>query len=154
MLRPLRVDLAGDVGDRVEVATLLGGRAGDLLEQHGDADAAAAGGPGAVLDGDVVVGDDRDDARAGLGGGHLGGHLEVHDVAGVVLHDVQDAGAAVDELGRGEHLVGHRRGEHLAGAGGVEHAEPDEAAVQRLVAGAAAGDEADLARPGARRRGR
>ena len=54
-----------------------------------------------------------DHLDAGLGGGHLGGHLEVHHVAGVVLHDVQDAGAAVDGFGRLEHLVRHRRGEHL-----------------------------------------
>ena len=77
--------------------------------------------------------------------GELGGHLEVQDVAGVVLHDVQDAGAAVDRLGGEQHLVRHRGGEDLAGTGRVEHAEPDEAAVQRLVAGAAAGDQADLA---------
>ena len=32
-------------------------RAGDLLHQHGAADAAPAGGPGGVLDGDVVVDD-------------------------------------------------------------------------------------------------
>ena len=145
MLRPLALTVRATSATCVEVAALLGRRAGDLLQQHGDADAAAAGRPGAVLHGDVVVGDDGDDARAGLGRRQLGRHLEVHDVAGVVLHDVQDAGAAVDQLGGGEHLVGHRRGEHLAGAGGVEHAEPDEPAVQRLVARAAAGDDADLA---------
>ena len=85
------------------------------------------------------------DLDAGLLGRHLGGHLEVHDVAGVVLDDVQHAGAAVDELGGLVHLVGRRRREDLSGAGGVEHAEADEAAVQRLVAGAAAGDQPDLA---------
>ena len=101
----VRVDGARDLGDLVEVATLLRRRAGDLLEQHRDADAAAPGGPGAVLDRDVVVGDHRDDAGAGLGGRQLGGHLEVHDVAGVVLDDVQDACAAVHQLGRRQHLV-------------------------------------------------
>ena len=78
-------------------------------------------------------------------GGQLCRHLEVHHVAGVVLHDVQDARAAVDGGRRRQHLVGHRGGEHLAGTGRVEHAEADEPAVQRLVARAAAGDEADLA---------
>ena len=39
-------------------------------------------------------------------GGQLAGHLEVHDVAGVVLHDVQHAGASVDDGGRLRHLVG------------------------------------------------
>ena len=66
-------------------------------------------------------------------------------VAGVVLDDVEDAGAAVDGAGGGDDLVRHGRGEDRAGAGGVEHARPDEAGVERLVAAAAAGDEADLA---------
>ena len=60
---------------------------------------------------------------------------------------MQHAGAAVDDLGRLLHLVGRRRGEDLAGARRVEHAEADEAAVQRLVARAAARDQRDLARP-------
>ena len=58
---------------------------------------------------------------------------------------MQHAGAAVDGLGGRQHLVGGRRGEHLARARGVEHARADEPAVHRLVARAAAGDEADLA---------
>ena len=65
-------------------------------------------------------------------GGELARHLEVHDVTGVVLHDVQHAGTAVDDLGRLLHLVGRRRGEDLTGACGVKHAESDESAVQRL----------------------
>ena len=77
--------------------------------------------------------------------GHLGGHLEVHHVALVVLDDEEHAGAGVDRLGRGEHLVGRRRGEDLAGAGRVEHAVADEAGVQRLVARAAARDQRHLA---------
>ena len=79
------------------------------------------GGVEAVLDRDVVVGDDRLDLDA-LALGQVGGHLEVQHVAGVVLDDVQDAGAAVDGLGRLEHLVRRRRGEHLARARRVEHA--------------------------------
>ena len=71
--------------------------------------------------------------------------LEVEHVAGVVLDDVEDAGAAVDGAGRGLHLVRDRRREDVAGARRVEHAETDEAAVERFVAGAAAGDERDLA---------
>ena len=60
MLRPAPFTLPGDVGDLGEAAALLGGGAGDLLDQHGDADSAPADGVEAVLDGDVVVGDDRD----------------------------------------------------------------------------------------------
>ena len=99
MLRPARVDLAGHVGDLGQAATLLGRRAGDLLDQHRDTDAASADRVEAVLDGHVVVGDDGDDLDAAAGGGDLRGHLEVHHVAGVVLHDVQHAGATVDGLG-------------------------------------------------------
>jgi hypothetical protein len=137
-------DLAGHVGDRLELLALLGQGAGDLLDEDGGAGAATASRVEAVLHGDVVVDDDRGDLDV-LVGRQLGGHLEVEDVAGVVLHDVQHAGAAVDGLGGEQHLVRHRRGEHLAGAGSVQHAEADEAAVQGLVAGAAAGDQPDLA---------
>src|SRR4051795_2711830 len=128
---PLVVDVAADVGHVLERLALLGRRAAVLLREHGHAGAAPARGVEAVLHGDVVVRDDRHDLDA-LGLAHLGGHLEVHDVAGVVLDDVQDAGAAVDRLRRLEHLVRRRRGEDLAGTGGVEHAPPDVAAVHRL----------------------
>src|SRR5580658_1644867 len=86
----------------------------------------------AVLDGHVVVDDYRLDLDAVLAG-QVRRHLEVQDVAGVVLHDVQHAGAAVDRLGGGLHLVRGGRGEHLAGAGRVQHARADEAAVHGLV---------------------
>lgn len=103
-----------------------------------------------VLDGHVVVGDDGFHPDAALRGRHLRGHLEVHDVAGVVLDNVQDAGAGVHRGRGGHHLVGDGRGEDLAAARGVQHAEPDVAAVHRLVAGAAAGDESHLAGTGGR----
>jgi hypothetical protein len=131
---------------RATPATALGGRAGELLGQHGRPDSTPARRVERVLHRDVVV-DQHGLDRDAFVGGVLGGQLEVHHVARVVLDEVHDAGAAVHGLGRGEHLVGHRGGEHLAGAGGVEHAEADEAAVQRLVARAAAGDQGDLARP-------
>ena len=76
---------------------------------------------------------------------HVGRHLEVQHVAGVVLDDVQHAGAAVGGLAAGQHLVGHGRREDGARACGVEHPEPDEPAVQRLVTAAAAGHQRDLA---------
>ena len=123
MLRPWSLTFFARSATLLQRSALLGGRSDDLLQQHGHADAAAAGGVEAVLDGDVVVGDDRLHLGAGVGRGHLGGHLEVHHVAGVVLHDVEHAGAAVDRLGRLHHLVRHRRGEHLTRTGGVEHPE-------------------------------
>ena len=140
----LAVDRPADLCDLGERLALLGGRAADLLRDHGDADAAPAGGVERVLDRHVVVGDDGLDLDP-LALREVGRHLEVEDVARVVLDDVEDAGAAVDRLGRLEHLIGRRRGEHLAGTGGVEHARADEAAVHRLVTRAAAGDDADLA---------
>ena len=79
---------------------------------------------------------------------HVGGHVEVHDVAGVVLDDVNDAGATVDGLRRLEHLVGRGRGEHFPRTSRVEHARPDVPAVHRLMTRAASGDEPDLALDG------
>src|SRR5207245_6194658 len=118
--------------------------AGDLFQKDGHAHAATPGGVQAVLDGDVVVGDDRVDLGA-LATGQLRGHLEVHDVAGVILDDVQDAGAPVDGRRRPRHLVGSRRGEDRTRTRRIEHAEPDVAAVHRLVAAAAARDQPDFA---------
>ena len=74
----------------------------------------AAGRVQAVLDGHVVVHQDRLDLDA-LVGRQLGGDLEVHHVAGVVLDDVDDARAGIDGLRRGDDRVRRRRGEHLAG---------------------------------------
>ena len=139
------VDACGDTGDLVQRASLLGGGAGDLLHHDGHAHAATSGGVEGVLDGDVVVGDDAGDLDAGLGVDDLGGHLEVHDVAGVVLDDVQNAGSTVDGAGGGHHLVGDRGGEDLSGAGGIEHAGAHEAAVEGLVPAASPGDDGDLA---------
>ena len=133
------------VAERLEIGEappLLRCGTDDLLDDQGAGDTAATGRIGRGLDGDVVIGDDLHDLAAG----HLGGHVEIHDVAFVVLDDEEDAGAAVDRLGRRDHLVGRRRGEDLAGAGGIEHAAADEAGVKRLVAGTAAGDQRDLSR--------
>ena len=139
----LAVDLRRRCRDVREGGTGLGLRAGDLLEQDRHADAPPARRVQRVLDRDVVVRDDRLDLD--LAGHELGRHLEVQDVAGVVLDDVEDAGAAVDRPRGHLHLVRDRRGEDVAGARRVEHAEADEAAVHRLVARAAAGNEPDLA---------
>src|SRR5450759_3892951 len=138
------VGIHGEPGRRREALR----PADDLLGEHGAADAAATRGVERVLHGDVVGDDDRGDLDP-LRLRELGRDLKVHDVAGVVLHDVKDAGTTVDRFRGGEHLVRHGRGEDRARAGRIQHAEPDEAAVHRLVAGATAGDDAHLA--GARR---
>src|SRR6185503_13332336 len=98
----------------------------------------------AVFNGDFIVHQHRLDLDAVIVQ-HVGRHLEVQHVAGVVLDDVQYAGAAVRGLAAGQHLVGHRRGEHRTGTRGVEHAKADESAVQRLVAATAAGHQRHLA---------
>ena len=144
MLRPFAFTFAAELGDLLQGLSLLGRRAADLLSEDRRAHAASAGGVQAVLHGDVVVDHDRLDLDA-LTAGELGGHLEVHHVARVVLDDVDDAGAAVDRLRRIDHLIRRRRGEHLSGTGGVEHAHPDEAAVHRLVPRAASRNEGHLA---------
>jgi hypothetical protein len=121
--------------------------AADLLDDDRDPDAAPTGRVQGVLDGDVVVRHDRLDLDA-VAPCQVGRHVEVHHVAGVVLDDVQDAGTAVDGLGRRLHLVGGRRGEDLARACCIQHARADESTVHRLVARAAARDEAHLALDG------
>ncbi len=140
----LRVDLLGHGQDGVQVVATLGGSAGDLLEQDGAGDAAASGGPGGILDGHIVIDHNGLDGDA-LHVGHLGSRLEVEDVAGVVLHNVQDARAAVDGLGGLEDRVRGRGGEDGAGNGGVQHSLAHIPGVQRLVAGATTRHQADLA---------
>ena len=103
----VRVHLAAEVGDLLQRLLLLRGRSADLLGENGRADAAPSGRVEAVLHGDVVVDHDRLHLDP-LAAGELGGHVEVHDVAGVVLDDVHHAGAAVDGLRRLDHLIRRR----------------------------------------------
>src|SRR5512132_4681046 len=103
----VRVHLPAEVGDLLERLLLLRGRAADLLCEHRRSDASPPGRVETVLDGDVVVDHDRLDLDP-LTAGELGGHLEVHDVAGVVLHDVHDAGPAVGCFRRLQHLIRRR----------------------------------------------
>ena len=105
MLRPHPFTLWAIAADRREIGAVLGGGTADLLEQHCRADTAAARGVEAVLDRHIIVGDDRLHLDARFFGGQLGGHLEVQDVAGVVLDDVQHAGTGVHDLGGLVHLV-------------------------------------------------
>ena len=74
--------------------------------------------------------------------------LEVEHVAGVVLHQKQHAGAAVDGLTALVHLIRGRGREDLAGAGTIQHSLAHQATVHGLVAAAATGDQRHLARHG------
>ena len=127
-----------------EVVTAGGGRAADLFGQHGGADAAAAGGVQAVLHRHVVIDNDRLHLDA-ASLAKLGSHFKIHDVAGVVLDDVEDAGSAIDSGSGRFHLVGTRGREDLAGTGGIEHALAHKSAVQGFVTAAAARNDAHLA---------
>ena len=147
------IDAAGELGDLLQRLSVVSSTAADLLDDDRDPDASPSGRIERVLDRDIVVGDDRLDFDS-VGLGEIRGHVEVHHVAGVVLDDVQHAGTAVDGLRGCLHLIGRRRGEHLARACRIEHARADEPSVHRLVTGAAAGDEADLALARAHRHGR
>src|SRR5260370_3075320 len=48
-------------------------------------------------------------------------------------------------LSRGPNEIGRRRGENLAGTCRVQHSVPDESGVKRLVSGAPAGQQSNLA---------
>ena len=58
---------------------------------------------------------------------------------------MENAGATVDQLVASCIWSGRRGREHLTRAGGVEHPQTDEAAVERFVARSAARDQPDLA---------
>src|SRR5699024_3041337 len=135
---------AADVGDLFQARPGLGGGPAQLLDDHGGGGAAAAG-PGLVtgVGGQIVVDQHH------LGGdlvvaADLAGDAEVQHVAGVVLDDLDHAAPGVGGLGGLQHLQRGGAGEHGTGDRDIEAARPDEAGVQGLVAGSAAGDQADL----------
>jgi len=104
---------------------------------------ASPGGVQTVLDRHVVVDDDRLHLDV-IGLGEVRGHLEVEDVTGVVLDDVEHPGAAADRLGGLQDWSGV--GEVKTHPGRPHPACPSpEAAVHRLVPRASAGDERRLA---------
>src|SRR5215207_7185246 len=138
------VDALRKLLDACEVFLVVGRCAADLVHEDGACDAPPPARVGRVLDGDIIVGHDV----VGLdpfGFAELPCHLEVENVARVVLDDVEDAGPAVHGFARFEHLVRRRAREYGTGTSCVEHTGSHETAVGRLVARAAAGDEGDLA---------
>src|SRR4028119_467247 len=72
-----------------EVSAVVRGGAADLVHEDGTRDPPPAAGERGVLDRHVVVGDHVVGLYA-LGLGELAGHLEVEDVARIVLDDVED----------------------------------------------------------------
>src|SRR5262249_43117847 len=138
------VHLVAKGGNFFKGSACLGGRAADFFSKHGCANATASGRVKAILHGNIVVdhhGFDLDRLRARK----VGGHLEVHHVAGVVLDDVQHPIAAVHCFCRFKHLVGRRTCENRTRAGGIKHATADEAAMHWFMAASAARNQGDLA---------
>ena len=80
-----------------------------------------------------------------LVGGHFGGHVEVQDVAGVVAVEIEHPFALVQGLGERQDDVGRWRGEDVAAGSAVPQVFADEPVEERLVAAAAADQQADLA---------
>ena len=93
---------------------------------------------------DVVIGNDGCDLDAVLGG-KLDRHFHVHVVAGIVAIEADDALAAIGLADGIVKALGGRRGEQLADGHGIQHVPAGIADEGRLMAGAAAGDDADLA---------
>ena len=121
---------------------------GDLMDKKGSGDAAPSRGVQAVLDGDVVV---RDDVihQDPLVARQVRRHLEIHDVARVVLHDHQDALLVRDGLDALQDLIRGRGCEDGPGHGAIQHPLAHKPDVGGLVPAAAAADQRDLipARP-------
>jgi hypothetical protein len=74
------------------------------------------------------------------------GHLEVHNVAGVVLDDVENASAAVDGSRSSFDLVRRGRSEHLTETGGIQHSFPNKSHVHGFVTAATSRHDGDFAR--------
>src|SRR6516165_9399064 len=141
-------DRAGSLIDAItkhlqfgKTTPLLGRCAQNLLHDQRSGDTTPPGRIGRFFDRDVVICDHRYDRLSR----HLARHVEIHDVAFVVLHDQQHPAAAVGGLNGGKNEIWRWRGEDLSGNGRVQHARSDEAAVQRLVSRAATRYQRDLA---------
>ncbi|KAJ0159631.1 hypothetical protein CTA2_9372 [Colletotrichum tanaceti] len=94
-------------------------------------------------DGDVVAAGDHA-AVVAAAPRLLGGEPEVEAVAGVVCDDEDGADVGRHALDGGQDLLCGGAGEDVAGDGGRQHVVADVAGPRRLVAGAAAGHDADL----------
>ena len=138
--------LLRDARHLVEIGAGLSRGAGDLVGIHHAGDAAPLLGLRRRRAGDVVGEQHRGGTHV-LHLQHVAGHVEVHHVAAVVAVEAQHAGAAIGRAHRLRHLLHRGRGEHVADGAGVEQALADIAGEDRQMAGAAAGDDADLALP-------
>src|SRR5690606_1665309 len=116
-------------------------RTADLVDGEGAGDAAPPFGlvrPG----GGDVVGDVHDAHVHAFAAQPVRGGAEVEPVPGVVAERQDEPGPAVRGAGDPVDLFGRGGGEHVAEDGAVGEADPGHARVRRVVAGAAADDEA------------
>ena len=113
----------------------------DLVDEQG------AGDPARLRGGrncDVVGDDDHLDLATELLG-LLRGEPEIQAIARVVLHDQQATGVTRDAEDAGQHGVHARRSEDLARDRSRQHSPAHETRMCRLMSGAAARDDGDLA---------
>jgi hypothetical protein len=144
MERPFPLTLRPSVFHARQIVAALGRRTAQLFREDGEPDATAARGVEAVFHGHVVVDDHRPHFHA-LSLAELGGHFEIHDVAGVVLDDVENARSTVDGARGGFDLIRSRRSEHGPGTSGVEHASAHVPHMHGFVTAASARHDAGLA---------
>src|SRR6201981_174624 len=122
----------------------FGGGSNNLLGQNRRTDSATSGRVKTVFNSDVIIDYDRFDLDP-LRSGEVSGHLKIHDIAGIILNDVQHAFAAVHCLRGLVHLIRGGTGKNSARASGVEHPFSDKAAMHWLMSATAAGDDSHFA---------
>ena len=127
-----RIDAIAEGLQSGKAASFFGSSAHDFFHDQRAGDAAPAGRKGRFLHRNVVIGNHGRNRVSR----HLACHVEVHDVALVVLDDEQHAATGVRRLGGRENEIGRRRSEDLAGTCRIQHSLPDESGVKRLVSGA------------------
>jgi hypothetical protein len=145
-VRTRPVGAAGEFLDGVEGIAAGGAGAGGLedVEAAGDAPPAFR-----LLRPrrEHVVGHQHRPGVDSLGAQPAFGHPEVHDVAGVVAEGEEDPGTAIGGPGDAVGLLAGGAGEDVADGGGCRHPLPDQAVEGGVMAGAAADDDRDPARP-------
>ena len=77
----------GKSGDLGKASSLLSGSPGHFLHDDRRTHATTAGSVERILNSHVILNDDSGNWDTGVHVREFGSHLEIHDVAGVILHD-------------------------------------------------------------------
>ena len=136
----LIIDFTSQGGHLSEGSARLRQATDDFFQKYGNADAAPSRRIEAILHSNIVIGNNAFHLDA-VGGGQFGGHFKVEHVTGIVFDNMEHTGPTIDGTCRGKHLVRHGRGKDCSGAGCIEHAIADEAAMHRFVTAAATRDD-------------